>query len=314
MSQSSRFSGRDLLHSILIGLVMTAILVGIGLAVSSSRGIPRRAQTTDGTPGAVAILPTAIPPTATPTEIPCTAQEWWNSISAATAATFDNVRTVTADTPVPQVQVMQADFKVWKSNLELAAKPPPCAEAAQQSLLTAAGDIEANYQLYVSASSDQQRAQQFLKLSDSILLVTDELEKLEVVVTEDWLLSVREFVRGECPATRWFIDIWRGRNYQQFPVLLNNINPQTATPAQLQETLLEMRNYANAFRTDRASFPECVATAADHWSKALDAAVNMVNSALNGDLNGVNNNLVTYQGESTAFFAEVKRLIPDAEV
>lgn len=313
MSASSRFSARDIIHSVLIGLVMTAILVGIGLAVSSSRGIPR-AGGADGTPGAIVLVPTAIPPTATPTAIPCTAQEWWDSISAATATMFGNVQTVTVDTPVPQVQVMQADFTVWKSNLELATKPPPCAEAAQRTLLTAAGDIEANYQLYLSPSSDQQQAQQFLKLSDSIALVTDELEKLNVTVSEDWFASVREFVRGECPATRWFIDVWRARGYQEFPVLLNNIDPQTATPAQLQETLVQMRNYANAFRTDRAGFPECVTTAADHWSKALDAAVSMVNSALNGDLNGVNNYLVTYQGETTAFFAEVKRLVPDAEV
>lgn len=313
MSSSSRFSVRDIIHSVLIGLVMTAILVGIGLAVSFSRGIPSGGGA-NGTPGAIVLVPTAIPPTATPTSIPCTAQQWWDSISAATATTFSNVQSVTVDTPVPQVQVIQADFNVWKSSLELATTPPPCAEAAQRSLLTVAGDIEANYQLYVSASSDPQRAQQFLKLSDSILLVTDELEKLEVTVSDSWFQSVREFVRGECPATRWFIDIWRARGYQEFPVLLNNVDPQTATPAQLQEVLVQMRNYANAFRTDRVSFPECVTTAADHWSKALDAAVSMVNSALNGDLNGVNNDLVTYQGETTAFFAEVKRLVPDAEV
>jgi hypothetical protein len=314
MSASSRFSARDFIHSVLIGLVMTAFLVGIGLAVSSSRGIPLTVQNAEGTPGAVAILPTAIPPTATPTEIPCTAQEWWNSISAATAKAFDNARAVRVDTPVPEVQVSQADFNVWKSSLELATTPPPCAEAAQQTLLNAASEIETNYQLYVSASSDQQRAQQFLKLNDSFLAVTDELEKLEVTVSDSWYQTVRDFVRGDCPAERWFIDIWRGRDYKQFPVLVSGSNPQGATPAELQETLVQMRNYANAFRTDRTGFPECVTTAADHWSKALDAAVSMVNSALNGDLNGVNNHLVTYQGESTAFFAEVKRLVPDAEV
>jgi hypothetical protein len=316
MSKSSGFSGRDILHSILIGLLMTVVLVVVGILIAGNQGIPILKQTTtaEGTPVSVAVIPTAVPPTATPTEIPCTAQTWWDSISAGAATAIDKVRALRADTPVPQANSDRAEFNVWKSNLELGTTPPPCAEAAQQSLLRAAQDIDADYALYVSPSSEQQRAQQFLKLNDSLAAATDELEKLEVKVTDSWYQVVRDYVRADCPAERWFMDIWRARNYKEFPTLMSNANPQTATRSDLQTTLVEMRNFSNAFRTDRVAFPECVQTAADHWSKALEAGVNMVNSALNGDLNAVNNNLVTYQSESTAFFAEVKRIAPNAEV
>src|SRR5215213_6272398 len=102
--------GKDITQVVGIGLVLTVILTVIGVVASMAIGIPGSVNVS-GTPSTVnlaAIVPTSPPPTATPTEIPCTVQEWWDANSAAMGEVFANARATTLSTKVPDVQKAQA--------------------------------------------------------------------------------------------------------------------------------------------------------------------------------------------------------------
>src|SRR5690242_13774849 len=123
--------GKDIMQVIGIGLLITLLLTIVSIVVSQ--------VITSGRPGAVniaAIIPTSPPPTATPTEIPCTAQEWWTAHAAGAGEILDAARKTTLATKVPDIQKAELALKQWQITFEADAAPP-CADAAKTAVLNA---------------------------------------------------------------------------------------------------------------------------------------------------------------------------------
>ncbi len=306
----SRFSGQDVLHVVLIGLVCTVLFAGIGIAISMSKGIT--AGTGTGGNGQIVAsndtpVPT-IPPTATATEIPCEAQAWWDTISAASATVINNVQALSVKLPPQQIKAGSDTSNAWKTSLEAATNLPPCVQSAQQALLNAANETGTLYGFYLTVSEQKDRGQQFLRTMDSYLVVTDELQKLNVTVSEDWFTTVRDFTLSDCPVKRWFIEQFVVRDYKKFFEIMDAIDPRTTTAGDLNADLITMRSLRSSLTADSPGFPDCVQPAVQHLSSGMDSLIQAINLGLGGDMNGMSNNLVTFQSEVTSFGTELDKL------
>src|SRR4051812_1343040 len=200
--------GKDIMHVVGIGLVLTVLLTLISVGLSLAIGIPG-AGGANGTPGTVnlaAMIPTSVPPTATPTEIPCTAQEWWTAHSAAMGDIFSYARKVTLATKVPDIQKAQLALQQWQIKFD-ADTTPPCANGVKTAVDNAAKTAGDLYNFYTSPTTEQQRAQQAIQVEDRLLVIYDEAEKLKVDTKADtWLVEAKDYSRADCPAARWYTE------------------------------------------------------------------------------------------------------------
>ncbi len=317
-ASGSGFSGKDILHVIVIALVCTVIFAGIGVVIAMSKGISVAQTTGGGTEGEatqVAVNGTVVPtdtPIPTATEIPCEAQTWWDGISATTGKVVDDATKIEVDLPPQQIKTAQTNFNTWDTALSGATSLPPCVQAAQQALEAAASQTGKLYGLYLSPTKQTDRAQQYLNVMDAYLKVTDELGKLNVTVKEDWFKSVQDFTRGDCPARRWYIEQFILKDYQRFFTTLANLHIQNMNGSDLQNTLVDFRNLGSGFKTDMASFPACLQSVSNHYTTAVNTAVQALNDALNNNMKPVDGLMVTVTSEKTAFQTELNKIDPAA--
>ncbi len=305
--------GKDITHIAGIGLGLTLLLTIIGIVTSLAIGIPG-STTPDGTPATVnlaAMIPTSPPPTATPTEIPCTAQEWWNTNGTAAGEVFTNARNTTINTRVPDVQTAQAALKVWETNLEVADVAPPCAAAAKATILAAAKTASDLYNFYTTPTTEQQRAEQSIQLEDKLLTVYDALEKLEINITDEWLISVRDYTRSDCPAARWYTENYIGKGYNNFIKTNPKLDIINLTTAQMTDLVRQFRTLNSSLNTDKPNFPECVQPAAEHLITYFKAGNDALNAALNNDMASVQGPLTIMPTALNSFYATLKTLDPN---
>lgn len=311
--------GKDITHVIGIGLVLTVVLTLIGVAASLVIGIPNSGGD-GGTTNAVnlaAMIPTPVPPTATPTEIPCTAEDWWSKNSAAMGEVFTNARTTTLATKVPDVQKAQAALKVWQTNFEVSDSAPPCVKAVKDAVLAAAKTASDLYSFYTTTTTEQQRAQQTIQLADKMLVIYDELDKLKVPVTDAWLIDARDYTRGECPVGRWYTENYIGKGYNAFIQSTPKLDVSKLTPAQMTDLLKQFRTLQSSLNTDRTNFPKCEKSGIDLIQQATDylisyfkAGADALNSALNSDMGNVQGSLTLMPTALNSFYANLKTMDP----
>jgi hypothetical protein len=304
--------GKDITHVIGIGLVLTVVLTIIGVAASLVIGIPNSGGD-GGTTNAVnlaAMIPTSVPPTATPTEIPCTAEDWWSTNSAAMGEVFTNARATSLATKVPEVQKAQAALKVWQTNFEVSDSAPPCVKAVKDAVLTAAKTASDLYNFYTTTTTEQQRAEQSIQLADKMLVIYDELDKLKVPVTDAWLIDARDYTRADCPANRWYTENFIGKGYNAFIQSTPKLDITKLTPAQMTDLLKQFRTLQSSLNTDKEKFPECVLQATDYLMSYFKAGADALNSALNNDMGNVQGSLTLMPTALNSFYANLKTMDP----
>jgi hypothetical protein len=306
--------GKDITQVVGIGLVLTVILTVIGIAVSTAIGIPGSGEAS-GTPGSVniaAIIPTSPPPTATPTEIPCTVQEWWDANSAAMGEVFANARATTLSTKVPEVQKAQAALKVWQTNFEVSDVAPPCAKPAKDAVLVAAKTADDLYKFYTTTTTEPQRALQSVQLADKLLVVYDQLDNLKVNVKDTWLIEARDYTRADCPAARWYDENFVGKGYKEFIKTNPKLDITRLTPVQMTNLLTQFNTLRSSLNTDKSTFPECVnkSEAVNYLIAYFKAGGDALNAALNGQLGEVQGSLTLMPTALNSFYASIKTLDP----
>jgi hypothetical protein len=308
--------GKDILHVIVIALVVTIVLTIVSVVVSLAIGVPSG----NGRPGTVniaAMIPTSPPPTATPTAIPCTAQEWWTAHSTAAGEIFSNARNTTLATKAQDIPKAALALSQWKITFDADATPP-CAEAAKTAVLNAATTADDLYKFYTTATTEQQRAQQTIQLADKLLIIYDELDKLKVPTTDAWLVAARDYSRGDCPIDRWYTEQFIGKGYKGFITTNPKLDITKMTPAQMTDLLKQYRTLQSSLNTDKATFPKCDQQGADAIQQATDYLINYfkaggdaLNSSLNGDLSSVQGYLTAMPTALNAFYATIKKLDPN---
>ncbi len=304
--------GKDITHVVGIGLVLTVVLTIISVAVSLAIGVPG-ATGANGTPGTVnlaAMIPTSPPPTATPTEIPCTAQEWWDRNGAPMGEVFANARNTTIATKVPDVQKAQAALKVWQTSFEVSDVAPPCAQTAKDAVLAAAKTADDLYKFYSSPTTEEQRAQQTIQLADKLLVVYDELDKLKVTPTDAWLVEAKDYSRADCPIVRWYTEQIIGKGYNSFIKSNPKLDITKMSTTQMTDLLKQYRTLQSSLNTDKDKFPKCVAQATDYLINYFKAGGDALNSSLNSDLSSVQGYLTVMPTALNSFYATIKTLDP----
>ena len=300
--------GKDITHIIGIALVLTVLLTIIGVAVSLAIGVPSG----NGTPGNVniaAIIPTSPPPTATPTEIPCTAQEWWSAHSVAAGDIFSNARKTTLATKVPDVQKAELALKQWQITFEADAVPP-CANSAKTAVVNAAKAADDLYTFYSSATTEEQRAQQTIQLADQLLVVYDQLDRLKVNTTDAWLVEAKDYSRADCPVARWYTEQYVGKGYNSFILANPKLDITKMSTTQMTDLLKQYRTLQSSLNTDKDKFPKCVEQATDYLTNYFKAGGDALNSSLNSDLSSVQGYLTVMPTALNSFYAAIKALDP----
>ncbi len=303
--------GNDITQVVGIGLVLTVVLTVIGIVVSLAIGIPG-SNTTDGTPGMVnlaAIIPTSPPPTATPTEIPCTAQEWWDSNGSAMGEVFSNARATNISTKVPDVQKAQLALKQWQITFDTIVTPP-CAQSLKDAVMAAAKTGDDLYGFYVSPTTEEQRAQQSIQLADKLLVVYDQLDKLKVNITDPWLIEARDYTRIDCPVARWYTENFIGKGYNAFIKANPKLDIAKLSTTQMNDLLRQFKTLESSLNTDKANFPVCMGPATDYLITYFKAGGDALNAALNNDLTSVQGSLTLMPTALNSFYATIKTLDP----
>ncbi len=300
--------GKDIMHVIGIGLAMTVLLTIVSVAVSLAIGVPG-GNGSNGTVNIAAMIPTSPPPTATPTEIPCTAQEWWTAHSTAMGEVFSNARNTTITTKVPDVNKAQLALKQWQIKFEADAAPP-CANAAKTSISNAAKAADDLYAFYSSPTTEEQRAQQTIKLADKLLVIYDELDKLKVDTTDAWLVEAKDYSLGDCPIVRWYTEQIIGKGYNSFIQSNPKLDITKISTTQMNDLLKQYRTLQSSLNTDKDKFPKCVDQATDYLISYFKAGGDALNSSLNSDLSSVQGYLTVMPTALNSFYASVKTLDP----
>lgn len=298
--------GKDIIQVIGIGLGLTILLTIISIVASLAIGIPG----SNGTPGTInlaAMIPTSPPPTATPTEIPCTAQEWWSAHSAAAGEIFSNARATTLETKVPDVQKAQLALQQWQISFEADAAPP-CAEAAKTTVVAAGKAAYDFYSVYSNPTTSEQRAQQTILLADKLVLVYDELDKLKINTSDAWLVSAKDYTRAECPASRWYTEQFIAKGYDAFIKANPKLDVTKMTPAQMTDLVKQYRTLQSSLNTDKEKFPACVLPATDYLITYFKAGSDALNSSLNNDLASVQGSLTLMPTALNSFYSTIKTL------
>lgn len=304
---------RDFLQVLLMGMLFTALFGGAGFVIANSIGIPKAAVVEDDrplaavTPGAqdVAVQPTVEP---TPTEIPCEAQAWWDTNRVALGEAVNTILNANIQTPPSQINSAKNAFAGWRTTFE-GETAAPCVQAARSAISNAIPQVEAVFDSYLTPTTDQQRAQTFIRAMDELLLSADAITQLPITTTDDtWLVAVQDFTRGDCPAKRWFTEIIQGRDYKRFFDLFNTLDFGQIAAA--TSTLREMQGLRGAFAADSATFPDCVKTASDHLLASMNGFIAYGNARLGGDMSNVDPQLQTGNNELTSFYTELARIEP----
>ena len=300
--------GKDIIHVIGIGLALTVLLTIISVAASLAIGVPN-GNGTSGTVNIAAMIPTSPPPTATPTEIPCTAQEWWTAHSAAAGDLFSNARKTTLATKVPDVQKAQFALKQWQITFEADAAPP-CAKSAKDAVLNAGKAASDLYTFYSNTTTEEQRAQQTIQLADKLLVVYDALDKLKVNTTDAWLVEAKDYTRADCPTARWYTEQIIGKGYNNFIKSNPKLDITKMSTTQMTDLLKQFRTLQSSLNTDKDKFPACVLQATDYLTSYFKAGGDALNSSLNSDLASVQGYLTVMPTALNSFYAAIKTLDP----
>ncbi|MBA3874181.1 MAG: hypothetical protein H0X30_34040 [Anaerolineae bacterium] len=306
--------GKDITHVVGIGLVLTVLLTIISIVISVIiRGGLPGSTSASGTPGTIdiqALIPTSVPPTATPTEIPCTAQEWWTAHSAAIGDIFSYARKITLATKVPDIQKAQLALKQWQITFDADATPP-CANGVKTAVTNAAKTADDLYNFYSSPTTEQQRAQQTIQLADRMLVIYDEADKLKVDTTADtWLVEAKDYSRADCPVARWYTEQIIGKGYNAFIKTNPKLDITKLTTAQMNDLLKQFRTLQSSLNTDRGTFPACVGQATDYLMSYFKAGGDALNSSLNNDLSSVQGYLTAMPTALNGFYGAIKALDP----
>jgi hypothetical protein len=306
---STGFGLRDLFHSLLIGLVAAVLLVLVGTGISLA--INPKLLENSGAPLVAAIQATPLPPTSTPTEIPCLAQEWWDAARPGFETAVSQFFNTSLETNVPDIQTWKAALKVWRTEFELTNTPPPCLESTKQALLNASAALDSYFNLYVTVSTEKERGLQGLAVYDALLVVGDELAKQNVTVSEPWYQTAVDFTRAECPAARWFIEQIALRDYNTFFEESARVNIGTMNAGELNDLLRRIRSLRSSLATDKPNFPACTQPVTDALIAAFDGMIGALNNALNGDMAAAQTNLVAMNAAVTNFQVELAKIAPE---
>ncbi|MEO8613164.1 MAG: hypothetical protein ABI690_35055 [Chloroflexota bacterium] len=312
---------KDALHVILMGLIFTALFGGIGYVVASSMGIPNSGSASVGdvtpvsttpvqtngdatqAPQSVVIEPTVPPP---PTEIPCEAQAWWDANNATAAKLIGGAINLTIQSPGQQVKANKDAYDAWISGIQsqpLAA----CLSAAQGAIVTAAPQVSALYNQFLTTSTEQTQAQTLVQAMDALLPATDEIGKLSVTGGDSgWIESVQDFSRADCTAKRWYNEIILGKDYKRFFTLLDALDFSQAGAA--TNSLREMQGLVGSFQADSAGFPACVKTASDALQAAMNAFVMGSNARLQNDAANADAQIKAANTGLANFYSELGKL------
>lgn len=309
---------RDIRQILFIGLGLGLLLTIAGVAAALAIGIPGAG---DRPINLAALIPTAAPPLPTNTPIPCTAPEWWAEAGPELATAMDSALRLAVADAVPEVQRLQAEFNVWQTRFEVQTDVAPCVEPVRAQFLGAAETAMRYFGLFTAPSTEAERAGTLVTLYDQLLRGLDGLEQLEVATPGEWADGVRAFSGGDCPAQRWYLEIFVARDYNRFFSTFNAINFQVLDVAAVQESLRTMRSLRSSFATDNGvvgegtppppnAAPACAGQAVDHLLAAMDGYLGFTNAYLNNSLASAQPQLDTANSERAAFYLELGRLDP----
>lgn len=324
-----RFGGSDFLHVLLIGIIAGAIFTGIAVGASYAIGVKPvvNVPTTPGAGGTpsttdngdggqqVVIAPTEIPATPTPTEIPCEKETWWSTNREATNQAVAAITDLSINTSPGQITAAADQFSAWSTALE-SVETPPCLAAVKDALVAFAPKGEAYIEALRSVTTSAQRGQALLDALTALQPAGTALTDLGGVVDpaqDAWVEAVNQFFTGDCLAGKWYVEIMVAKDYLRFLTTQRNSQVQSASLSDNQNTLRDIRDLNGAFEVDRANFPECVSTAAEHFKAAMSAFVNGVNSLLNQDAASASTQLSSAGAEVATYSSELDRLLPAGE-
>lgn len=305
--------GRDILHVILIGVVAAALFTAIAIGGSYAIGVkpaatPIGGQSNSGGTQAAVVptnAPTAIP---TATEIPCEAPAWWGTHREAIAEVVDNITSIAVNTPPGNINAMSEGLKTW-SDAFAAEQHPPCVAAATQALTQFSTSAQGYVNAYLtSVTTAQQRGLALLDVLNALQPAANALTDLQLALPEDaWVGKVQNFFTAECPAAKWYAEIIVGKDYyERYATVKRDANLQNPS----RETLEQLRDLGSAFRTDSASFPECVQAAAAHFQTSVDSFFNGLNEVLNGNAAAASSQIDNANAELNTFVTDIRALIP----
>ncbi len=305
---------------ILMALVFTLIFGGIGFVIASAIGIPTGAsseatiEVADApTPASDSAVPAsnnaaAATPQPAGTAVPCDAAAWWKTNGIPLGKFADFLTKMTQDTKPAEVKANKDALAVWKQGLD-STPPADCVGAAQQAMSNVAPLLDAVFGSYLSVVPDKERAQKKLAAMDALLAAVDAITPLNVATpTDKWLKAVADYSRADCTADRWYDETIVGRDYQSFNVTLNNVDFKAASGTDLQTTLVSLRGLRSAFANEKV--PACLNEAKKHYLAAMDAGLNLLNSALNQDQSGEAAYLKTAGIELDTFANELGKFSP----
>lgn len=307
----------DILHVLLIGIIGAALFGGIGYVVASQMGMTIRAPQVNNPPTGnngtggegggqeVVVAPTNTPP---PTEIPCEAQAWWDTNGQSLSGLVDRALVLTVQTPPGDIQALNTDFDTFKASFE-GQVVAPCLQTTYQSMVNALPALEAHIDQFLTTSTEQTRAQSFVRMNDALLPVIDSATTLEgLTASQPWLQTVADFTRSDCPARRWFLEVVEGRDYRRFFSLYTSIDYSQIAGA--QTILRDMQALRSAFASDSVAFPECVGTAATSFIAMMDGYLGFANNRLGGDIATADIQRMNGDTALANFYAEIGRLDP----
>jgi hypothetical protein len=300
--------GRDILHVLLMGLGIGAVMTLIGVGLSFAIGVaPLTTINAQGTPVAAQPLitfPTPVPPTPTPTPIPCTADTWWADLETRFVELTAGYTTFTVANNVQELAQRQADLRAWTIQLESLNTPPPCADRLKASVVTVAAAMETLLGGFTTVSTARDRALQTVRVMDGIDRVVSELDALELDTSAEWATTARELVQGECPALRWFNAEILGKDYSDGIREVSQASSTRITqlnPADLRESLNRARSLSRSLEIDSPAFPACVTDAVTALREAFDAYFNGLNSFADNNIAAVNESLILAQNQLATF-------------
>ena len=295
----------DILHVLLTGIVLAAVIIGIVVGVVIGTGkLALAAPGPVDNSQTVALEPSFTPPP-TATDIPCEAQAWWDANGVPFNAAMDTLLAVTLDTP-PQ-QIVDQSGQIAPLRAPLTAPAAPCLAALQSAMSAALDKADALYQTYLTPTAEKDRAVIQLALVDALLPVADAAAALPITTGSAWAQPLIAGYRGDCPAERWFLDVMIVRDYQSFTALGANLNDQSSL-TDVQNMLIEMRRLRSSWATDSTAFPACTKAASDRWLAMMDALISGLNAQLNGDAATADGFIQQSQLELRNFVAEARAL------
>jgi hypothetical protein len=299
---------RDILHVILIGLGIGALMTLVGVGLSFAIGVaPLTTLNAQGTPIAAQPLitfPTPVPPTPTPSPVPCTADTWWADLETRFVELTAGYTTFSVQSNVQELAQRQADLRAWTIQLEALNTPPPCADRLKAAVVTVADEFDTLLGGFTTVSTARDRALQTVRVMDGVDRVVRELEALNLDTSAEWATTARDLVEAECPALRWFNAEILGKDYSDGIREVSQASSTRITqlnPTELRDALNRARSLSRSLEIDSPAFPECVGEAVTALRGAFDAYFNGLNSFADNNIAAVNESLILAQNQLATF-------------